>query len=116
MTRQSKTLILIAAKNAKYLNKVERFLLALYTLKREGRKKYKFSRRGRGIVKGTAGDKFASTTSASREMAVWITRLREYRNLVLVVFSRRCKISGRNTCKGKRTGRAGDWRTEGRAS
>jgi len=76
MTRQSKTLILILAKNAKYLNKskVERFLLAL---RLEGRKN-KFSRRRQGIVKGTAGDKFTSTTSASREMAsVWTTRLRE---------------------------------------
>lgn len=50
-------------------------------------------------------DKFTSMTSASREMAsAWITRVREARNLVLVVLSRRCKISERDTCKGKRMG------------
>lgn len=78
----------------------------------EGRKN-KFSWRSRGIVKDMAGDKFTSTTSTSREMtSVWITCLRECRNLVLVVFSRRCKISERNTCKGKSRTEIG--RCEGR--
>lgn len=53
-------------------------------------------------------DKFILTTSTSHEMAsTWITRLCECHNLVLLVFSRRCKISERNMYKGKRMGRPG---------
>lgn len=57
------------------------------------------------MAKDLTRDKFTSMTSASCEMAsARITRVREPRSLVLVVVSRRCKISRRNMCKGKRMG------------